>query len=85
MFVHNFVNNDIYQQYMVSCFVFLKKSYLIITDQGEFVINFKDSKVQDRTEKCRETKLIDASVAVSVICQTYFVQLYPWESVEVLK
>ena len=85
MFVHNFVNNDIYQQYMVSCFVSLKKSYLIITDHGEFVINFKDSKVQGRTEKCRETKLINASVAVRVIGQTCFVQLYPWESVEMLK
>ena len=84
--MHNFVNNGIYQQYMVSCSMSLKKSYLIITDQGEFVINFKDSKVQDRTEKFKETRAYrNASVVVRVICQTSFVQLYPWESVQVLK
>ena len=56
MFGNNLLNNGIYQQYMVSCSVALKKSYSVITDQGEFVISFKHSKVQNRTQKFRETR-----------------------------
>ena len=59
MFVNNFMNNGIYQQYMISCSVTLKKSYLVITDKGEFVISFKDSKVQNRTKSLERQELID--------------------------